>query len=65
MKFLRFLVFLLFFWAATTGNSSEATNTNMTANGVVATTKSLYLLFDANPEGTCTQLHVKIIAHKP
>jgi hypothetical protein len=49
----------------TTGNSSETVNTNMAANGVVATGKSLYLLFDADPEGEATQLSVKIYYYIP
>lgn len=44
----------------TTGNSAETVNTNMAANGVVASTKSLYLYFGADPEGTCTQVHIVI-----
>lgn len=49
----------------TTGNSSESTNTNMAGNGVVATGKTIYLLWGADPEGTCTQLHVRLHYYIP
>ena len=50
----------------TTGNSSETdmSNSDLTS-GVIPTGKSLYLLFDADPEGTCTQLSVKIYYYIP
>jgi len=49
----------------TTGNASEDTNTNMAGNGVVATGKTIYLSFGADPEGTCTQLHLRIHYYIP
>ena len=49
----------------TTGNSSETVNTNMAGNGVIATGKTAYLRFGADPEGTCTQLSVKIYHYIP
>lgn len=45
----------------TTGNSSETDMSNSDlGSGTIPTGKILYLLFDADPEGTCTQLHVFI-----
>lgn len=47
----------------TTGKFSEDTDANINAGAAVAAGKVVYLRFGADPEGTCTELHVEIIYH--
>ena len=44
----------------TTGNSSETDRSNIANSGAIATDKSIYISFDADPEGTCTQMHFRL-----
>lgn len=48
----------------TTGQASEDTDANINSGSAIPAGSVVFLYFDADPEGTCTQLNVDIIWHR-
>jgi len=46
-----------------TGTSTENTDANINSGAAVAADKVIYIGFDADPEGTCVQMHFEMIFH--